>query len=139
MDQYSRGLPLSSIVPAFPHANIDACWGPYDSAESAMVYPVPSGQGLADGIIPVSARVPGLEFGVKVMNGSQLVRIEKYQITGVQTYRKLILTEDDVDLPQDLAQIYECDNEHQGYDALHAAVQAGKSVPPSLEASAKVL
>ena len=128
MDQYSRGLPLSSIVPGFPHANIDAFWGPYDSAESAMVYPVPSGQGLAQGVIPVSARVPGLEFGVKVMNGSQLVRIEKYQIMGVQTYRKLILTEDDVDLPQDLAQIYECDNEHQGYDALHAAVQAGKVI-----------
>ena len=128
MDQFSRGLPLSSIVPGFPHANIDAFWGPYDSAESAMVYPVPSGQGLAQGVIPVSARVPGLEFGVKVMNGSQLVRIEKYQITGVQTYRKLILTEDDVDLPQDLAQIYECDNEHQDYAALHAAVQAGKVI-----------
>ena len=66
MDQYSRGLPLSSIVPGFPHANIDAFWGPYDSVESAMVYPVPSGQGLAQGVIPVSARVPGLEFGVKV-------------------------------------------------------------------------
>ena len=116
-------LKNEGILTKYAHANIDFYWGPWTSVNNDQ------DNTSAFTNIPVGKRIKGLKFGVVNATTGD---IEEYMFTKDNATDndiiKLVLSEGDINLPQDIAEVFTVDENTQGYDALNSAVQAEKVI-----------